>query len=70
MTDSFATTNSSFSTGNGNGNVFDEDDDEEMTTPAKKRKVKKEEDVTQSAPVFKIEGNGFKERPIDLENDQ
>ena len=66
MTDSFQSTN-----GSASGNGYDEEDDEEMTTPAKrKRTVKKEEDGSQTAPLFKIEGEGVEAKPIDLEHEE
>ena len=77
MSDSFPTSNGSFSTNNGsfatsydNGNGYDQDDDEEMTTPAKRKRTMKIENGGQSAPMFKIEGEGGERKPIDLENDE
>jgi hypothetical protein len=77
MTDSFSTDNTSFQTSkgsfrNGNGHGY-EDDDEEMTTPLKRKRLMKEEDFDnegRNAPVFKMEGQGGQERPIDLENEE
>lgn len=74
---SFATTNASFSTkdgsfaveGYGNGNDYNQDDEEEMITPAKRKRVTKMEENGQSAPIFKIEGQGEERKPIDLEKD-
>ena len=61
MIDSFPTTNG----------FSDDDDDEDMSTPAKrKRTVKYEEDGCQSAPLFKVEGQGTDEKPIDLERQE
>ncbi|KAG0647813.1 hypothetical protein D0Z07_6040 [Hyphodiscus hymeniophilus] len=62
MTDSFATTN-------GSSNSFDDDDDD-MITPSKRKRTVKEEFGVQSAPLFKIEGQGVETKPIDLDQDE
>jgi hypothetical protein len=71
-TDSFQTANGSFSTKNGSFDNSYVDDDEEMTTPVKRQRTVKMEGQgnSQSAPVFKIEGQGVEHEPIDLENDE
>jgi hypothetical protein len=62
-------------TSNDNGNSFEAYDDEETETqtPSKKRKFEfdvKEEDDGINAPIFRVEDQGSKTTPIDLENDQ
>ena len=78
MTDSFPTSNGSFSNGNSSFAVSDgqgyEDDEEEMMTPLKRKRMMKDESLEndgRSALLFKKDPHqGGKESPIQLEEDE
>lgn len=68
--DSFSTPKSSFTQGYDYANNEDDDDDMVIPTSSNKRKrVMKMEGDGQSAPLFKVEGQGGERKPIDLDDE-